>query len=319
MFHSFEHKILKKLKESSFKETCVFICCSGGKDSMALLELFSSLKKTLKLEIFTIHISHGFSKNVEQDSYREKVLDFVKDMSEKKQALFLSNKKEDIYLKSESDLRAFRYEKIQNLIASLSLKKPYWIALGHHSQDLLETRLIRLIRGTGVQGLESMKEWNAPYFRPLLCEDENEIKKYLVDKKVPWMEDPSNKDLEVLRNWIRHDWLVRLEERKKGSVYALSRSLELLNSKKALSIKKSDVSCVFLDEGGLDTRKFLSLHYEEKKYCLVTYLYKKGIKNYTQSHILEILKRLESPRKCKSFKVLNCHWRVDESKIFINH
>ena len=125
-------------------------------------------------------------------------------------------------LAGEAALRDFRHSRLDSLRRE---KRAQWTALAHHSEDLLETRLIRLIRGCGETGLAAMKPLDPPLLRPFLSVMREEIKDYALSYKLSWAEDPGNQDKRFLRNWLRNQWLPDLEKKRPGGVRRLAASL----------------------------------------------------------------------------------------------
>jgi tRNA(Ile)-lysidine synthase len=86
------------------------------------------------------------------------------------------------------------------------------ILIAHTRDDMLETALMRVLRGSGPQGLAAMPISRGRILRPLLFVSRSEILKYLADKNVPWREDSTNTDIAFLRNRIRHRLVPLLNE-----------------------------------------------------------------------------------------------------------
>ena len=78
------------------------------------------------------------------------------------------------------------------------------IALAHHRNDLAETVIFQLARGTGFTGLGGIRPVSGRVIRPLLALGAEEIRAYLAEKEIPWREDATNLEDEAYRNRIRH-------------------------------------------------------------------------------------------------------------------
>ena len=78
------------------------------------------------------------------------------------------------------------------------------IALGHTLEDQAETVLMRLLSGSGPAGLAAMRPWSPPWWRPLLGLERGALRAWLRQEGHAWREDPSNQDLSILRNRVRH-------------------------------------------------------------------------------------------------------------------
>lgn len=247
-----------------------------------------------------VHIHHGKGSSSQQTRYRNSVAKFVGEFSKNNQIDFYLVKNDGDPLHSEAELREFRYRSINAIIKK---HKYDLVVLAHQREDQLETRIIRLIRGTGPQGLVAMSVVDEPYWRPLLHTTRLEIKAYAIRNKLKWVEDPSNKSVEPMRNWVRHELLPLIESKRKGAIMAIDRSLQNLaeyiveNKKEAPSV--------------LNRKEMLNMTVAERKQYLASYLHKQGVTNYSLSHINEILKRLNTRRKSFSFRVSRQMWNVD--------
>ncbi len=87
-----------------------------------------------------------------------------------------------------------------------------WIATGHHHDDQIETLLMNLYSGCGIQGLGSISEFNGPFIRPLLRFGRNDILAFLQRGQLVYRTDSSNSDSRFLRNLIRNQLLPTIQE-----------------------------------------------------------------------------------------------------------
>ena len=306
-------KDLKPLSEDKF-----LLGVSGGLDSMALLIIFCHFRKHFGFSFSVVNIHHGPSDNQTVLDYRFNSWNFVKEVCQREEIVFLSNyngEEQDLFFKqfpevltSENDFRSLRRKKISQLCKEQSFK---WTVFAHHQEDLLETRLIRLIRGAGLFGLEAMSFKSDGVLRPLLKVSQKELREYLKTKEQGWVDDPSNDDDKYLRNWIRKKWLPQLEEKQPGAVQCLSRSLDLILE----SNRDQPVLLSCIREGEIILSEFLLLSAEHKSQALATYMRDQGLKNYGLSHIKELLKRLDSEKKSLTFQLLGRSWSVDAGRM----
>lgn len=330
------HQTLKKFKEQNVQHKKMIVGVSGGLDSMALMSLLQELSSVCKLELFIAHAHHGQTGDKKIKSYRDKAKKLVLQACAKNQ-LALASFKSKKELNSEEEFRNFRLREFKKLLLK---KKAHLIVLAHNQNDLLETRLINLIRGSGPQGLQSMSFYQAPFLRPLLDFSREEIKKYAKACKIAFVEDPSNKDNSYLRNWIRNKWLKDLEKKRSGSVKSLSRSLDIIansvespprfqplsNSNKPLphsivSIENlsSHIKTVppskLLTSKGIDRKAFLELSPADQKRVLASYMRRLNLSHYGQSHIQELLKHNQRLEKNFQVKLLKKTWLFTKDKI----
>lgn len=295
-----EHRIFRLLKAHKMEGADILVAVSGGADSMGLLYVLKELESALKLKIRVAHIHHGPG---EWKAFRDRAEKMVRQAcGHLKVPLTVVHSDQE--LRSEQELRRFRRN------ALLELAAGSWIFTGHHLQDLLETRLIRLIRGTGPQGLRAISIRSKPWFRPWLTTTTQEIRQELAGKHQDFWEDPSNRDLGPLRNWIRQEWLPALESKRPGALRALGRSLE--NLAKA---KDEKLDQVFLAPGVLSRGLFHALGASQKQQVLARCLLNVVGLNYSSGQIEEIKKRLDNPKNQHSFRMRNSLWQVNAEQI----
>lgn len=96
------------------------------------------------------------------------------------------------------------------------------IATAHHADDVIETVLINLVRGTGWRGVSSLRETKR-YRRPLLEWSKTDIVQYALEHGLSWHEDCTNEDLRFLRNYLRHGIVPRFSSEERRAVLTLAR------------------------------------------------------------------------------------------------
>ena len=104
--------------------------------------------------------------------------------------------------------RELRYEWFEKIRQENNYK---YIATAHHKNDVAETMLINLVKGTGLAGLHGIANKNGNVIRPLLCFKSAEINDYVNENNVPFRKDLSNSDTKYTRNLIRHQIIPELE------------------------------------------------------------------------------------------------------------
>ena len=183
----------------------IYVGYSGGPDSTALLHLLHSNNIT---NIEAIHINHNLSSN------SAKWESHCKQMA-KKLGIRCHVESVEIIIDGgglESAARKARYK-----IFTKYLQEGDQILLGHHSNDVAETFLLRLFRGTGVDGLESLNVkrgvGDGYLIRPLINLTKEEIMMYLKEKNISYIKDESNFEQEQDRNYIRNNIIPSIENR----------------------------------------------------------------------------------------------------------
>ena len=300
-----DHHVWKLLKHHGLLEKKILVSLSGGVDSVAL---FLSLLKTHdKSSLGVFHFHHGVGEN---QIYRDEALLFCEKLTGRCQVPFFFEKAKGA-LKSEADFREARFAAIESVKNQHNFAI---VALGHHRDDLLETRLMRLIRGTGGQGLASMREWDQGVFRPFLSRGKSELEKYVAAENASVLVDPSNQNLDPLRNWLREEWLPQLETRSMGSVAVLARSLETIVDEISIHGDLLSSQEEFHSQG-LQRSFYLTLTHSEQKRLLAQYLFALGKRDFSQSHIEEIQKRLDNSQKVITFQVAGLIWEINAQQI----
>lgn len=194
------------LKNNLFqKEDRVLVAVSGGIDSIVLLDLLIRCRQRLKIQLGVVHLNHGIrGKAALADQH------LVKRMVNELKLPFHT-------LKCAVDKFA-REHKLSLEEAGHQLRKKFFddlakqegyskIATGHHLDDQAETVLMRLLSGTGLQGLAGIRLLRGNWVRPLLFTSREEIVNYAGERNLRYREDLTNKDLSIIRNKIRHQLL----------------------------------------------------------------------------------------------------------------
>lgn len=302
-----DHEVWKWVKHYSLQDQKILVALSGGSDSVALLKVLSKIHRKELLGACYFH--HGEDSNQE---YRKEAQVFCEQLCAQLGVKFYALKASEL-AKSEAQYRELRYEALERLKTQEGF---VLLALGHHRDDLLETRLLRLIRGTGAQGLVAMNVYDRGLFRPLLEVSKSELVDYLGQEHLQALEDPSNQNLDPLRNWLRGEWLRALEERSSGAIGALARSLETIAQEIARRPVGDllEINGAYRDSGILRSF-YLTLSPIEQRRLLAQYLFALGKRDFSQSHLEEIQKRLDKSQKVITFKVGGCHWEVNAEQI----
>ncbi|MFN8791277.1 MAG: tRNA lysidine(34) synthetase TilS [Bdellovibrionales bacterium] len=278
----------------------LLLCVSGGADSIALFQVFKDLP--VKFEIF--HAHHGPSPNQDLLAYRDQAATGVQTLAKQAGVPFHFVKSSE-RLTSEKSLRDFRWA----FLKSWHLKNPRGlIVTAHHSEDLLETRILRLIRGTGPQGLVAMPVWKSPFFRPFLDVSCEELRTFLNEIGASWCEDPSNQDPAYLRNWLRGTWLPQLERRRPGSLKRWAQTLESLASQVRPERLRHE----------LRIAEYRSLSEPQQLAALANLLKSQGVLDFSLGQLREVQKRLDSPQRHLTFKMAKAQWSVNAERIAVS-
>jgi tRNA(Ile)-lysidine synthase len=204
------------------------VALSGGADSVSLLRALLELRSELGVVLKVVHFNHGI-RGADSDADEE----FVKALAERFELEFIrSSGDTKTYAKQnglslETAARVLRYEFFMQTIENGAVNK---IATAHTLDDQAETLLLRLVRGTGLQGMCGIHtETQEGIVRPLLCVHRAEVEAYLQQLGQEWREDHSNEDVRHMRNRMRHELMPMLARDYNPKVKdALARTSDLL-------------------------------------------------------------------------------------------
>ena len=210
------------------KEKKLLLAISGGIDSMVLLHLLHKLK-------FDIIVAHcNFSlRDTESDADE----DFVKSTCESLNIPYYIQKFDtkqfasDYKLSIQLAARKLRYDWFSELLTD---KKIDYVLTAHHLDDEIETFLINLTRGTGLEGLTGIPAKNEKTIRPLLKFSREQIENFAKENNIKWREDSSNASNKYLRNKLRHDVVPILKELNPSFMNSFQNTLNNLKQSQSL-------------------------------------------------------------------------------------
>ncbi len=218
----------------------VIVGVSAGVDSMVLLHLFNALRQDLSLSLIVAHLNHGIRPReavrefhlVQNESLRLNLPFEYQEFNAKE-----FQKLNKISLQEAARQGRFRF--FQELQKKYSGTK---IALGHHADDQVETLLLGLFRGSGLQGLKGMLPIRSGgIIRPLLETWKEEIESVAHEHAIPFLTDSSNLKMDYLRNRLRL-YLIPLIEKEfqKGFRKSLLKTSILLRDEDDFIAKESE-------------------------------------------------------------------------------
>tara|TARA_Y100001933_G_scaffold67387_1_gene67863 strand:- start:7871 stop:9175 length:1305 start_codon:yes stop_codon:yes gene_type:complete len=226
--------VLKRFKEHIEKrfpfllEDDFLLACSGGVDSVVLAHLCQALKMDFSL----VHCNFKLRGKDSDGDQR-----FVEELAHRLNKPFLVRAFDTLgYINQHGGsvqmaARELRYAWFSELLQN---KEGAYVLTAHHADDDLETFLINLARGTGIDGLTGIPEQNGGVVRPLLPFCRNDIVGYAKKNGIAWREDRSNTDTKYLRNKIRHQLIGGLKELHPTFLENFQRTQEHLSDSSAL-------------------------------------------------------------------------------------
>ena len=187
------------------KNDRILVAVSGGKDSVALLDILSKLQDDLDFSLALAHVNHHLRKDSNKDAL------FVERLTKKYGCAFYC---EGIFITKgnrslEEKAREARYEALEKMRRQA---KADTIAVAHTKDDNAETLIFRFLGGSALHGLSGIQAVNGTIIRPLLCLTRADIDHYIHENRLEFREDPTNKNNEFTRNRIRNILIPMLQK-----------------------------------------------------------------------------------------------------------
>ena len=226
MFAEFKAHI--KLNFPNLFKDRILLACSSGIDSMVMTHLCQKLNLNITLAHCNFCL-RGHESNLDEAfvvdyASKQDILVFSKQFDTQS---FVDNSKYSIQMAA----RELRY----NWFQSLSEQHQFSCVLtAHHADDNLETFLINLSRGSGLDGLVGIPEKNGLFLRPLLPFSKDQILQYAQKHQIEWREDSSNVSLKYQRNQLRHKLVTVLKEIYPNILESLTKTQSHLEASKEL-------------------------------------------------------------------------------------
>ncbi len=213
MIASFDRLLAQSWPPDEWDDVGVMIAVSGGPDSVALLRAMVRIRPTDRGQLAVAHFNHGLRG---QESVADE--QFVVELCRELEVACVVGHAEKPLAESARDgieaaARTARYDFFVRTAERLGAR---YLATGHTADDQVETILHRILRGTGIGGLEGMPRVRllspaVTLIRPMLGIRRDTVYEYLAALGQPYRSDSSNANVGFTRNRIRHDLLPRLE------------------------------------------------------------------------------------------------------------
>ncbi len=216
---TFTNEIYNFIIENSMLESGdgVVVGVSGGADSICLLLALHELKERLEIgRLVVVHVNHMI-RGTEADE--DEV--FVEELCKKNNIEFVTFHKDIPVYASANKLtieeagRMFRYECFEKTLEEYSCNK---IAVAHNKNDLAETVIFNIIRGTGLKGISGIMPVRGNVIRPILGMTRGNIEEYLAKREQSFRVDSTNSELDYTRNKIRHLIIPAMEDINSGAI-----------------------------------------------------------------------------------------------------
>lgn len=283
------------LKNISENETVV-AAISGGADSMALLDLLVKIKAQKNINVICTHVNHGVRKNsIKEEAY---VKNYCQIHNVVFEVLHIKNYGDDNF---HDEARQKRYAFFEKMVKKHNAK---YLFTAHHADDLIETILMRLVRGSSLKGYAGFEEVTNKdgyiLMRPLIRINKEEIVKYCKKNKIKFVTDESNTKDKYTRNRFRKYIIKPLKKECKNlnaktiqfseSLLEAERYIEKVTSEKRNKLLKDNVIIVdkLNSEDMIIRKRIINLLLEQT--------YKANINRVNNKHVDSILKLIISDK-----------------------
>ena len=296
--------VLEDIKKQIKAETVV-LATSGGPDSMCLLNL---IKQNTNLKIICAHVNHKLREESEEEAIMVK--DYCTSNNITYEYFEITNYKGNI----ENYAREKRYEFFEKILKKYNSK---YLLTAHHGDDLIETILMKIIRGNldNLVGFKKItKRENYYIYRPLITKTKEDILNYCKNNNIKYSIDKTNFEDTYTRNRIRKYILPELKKENKNihqNFIKLSNKIEeyedYINKETQNKIKEIYKNEIINIKKLNNEEKIIK---EKILYKILKTVYKKDIKFIKQKHINSIINTI-------SKKKPNIILSLPLSKIFI--
>lgn len=241
------------------------VAVSGGVDSVALLDI---LHKQPGLELIVAHFDHG----IRTDSGKDRQL--VEDLAQNYGMRFFYREAKLGAGVSEAMAREARYKFLKKVVNENSALA---IVTAHHQDDVLETAILNMLRGTGRKGLSSLKS-NDEIIRPLLSVPKQNLINYAKINNLEWREDSTNTDTSYLRNYIRHNVLSKFSDKDKKNL--IQKLNDLKDTNQELDKLLNEILINQIVDGQVNRQWYVQLPHGLAKEFMAGWLRSEGIRDF---------------------------------------
>ena len=282
------------------KGDIIIIGCSSGPDSMALTDMLLKVRDKYSLFLVLAHVNHNVRReSMEEEAFLQQYCIDNKIIFEK---MMIEKYGDDNF---HNEARLIRYNFFESLVEKYNAN---YLMTAHHGDDLIETVLMRLVRGSNLNGYSGFKEivdkGNYKIARPLIYYTKDELRKYCKDNNVKFYDDSSNFKDTYTRNRYRKYILPFLKEEDKSvhkKFLKFSRSLSDANTY-ITKVRDKAIDRVLKDDNIIISELLKEDYFIQREilYYLLEYFYQDDLILLNDKHI-ELLFKLINSRKVNTF------------------
>jgi len=265
------------------------IAVSGGVDSVSLLH---ALQKHSGYKWVVAHFDHGIREDSSED--RKLVQELARDYG-----LSFVYKEGQLGAKtSEAEARDARYQFLRHVQAASGARG---LITAHHQDDVLETAIINLLRGTGRKGLTALRS-SHDLVRPMLDIPKRDLIAFAQANGLVWREDTTNVELDYLRNYIRHKIVPRFDDQSRTRLWQVINDLRFTNEE----LDRLLVTQLHLqsDGGQLEREYFVQLPYSVSREVMAAWLRAHGVADFDGKTLERLVIAAKTGNNGQQFDVL---------------
>jgi tRNA(Ile)-lysidine synthase len=287
-YHSLLRKVitLQRKTKPIPPNSAILVAFSGGIDSSSLAVALQRLKEPLKIKrLALLHINHLLRG---EESYRDE--NFARSFAQKYSLELFVERVDVPSLAKErgGNIEAVAREERYRLFEEVRKREGFdLVATAHHLGDLVETIILWLTRGTGLEGLLGFEPKEGNIIRPFYLATRQEIEDFAKKQAIEWVEDSTNYDLSLARNRIRHRVVPELKAINPNLEESVLRMREILKEENEILEKLVQTALLKVKEEGREG--FLKLEPALQR-RVVMKLY--GVKNFKEvSRVINRIKK----------------------------
>jgi tRNA(Ile)-lysidine synthase len=264
--------------------------------------LLNVVSKQKGVELIVAHLDHG----IREDSKLDQQL--VKDLADQYGLKFETKSIALGSNISEQLAREARYEFLSNVMRD---NNALAIITAHHSDDVIETSIFNLLRGTGRKGVTSLR--SSDYLiRPLLGVSKEQIKQYAMEHNLVWREDSTNKDLKYSRNQIRYKLAKNDDQFAVDKLKSQISSLKLTNE--LLDKEIDDLLVSMTKDQRLDRYKFINLPHKLALELMAHWLRKNNLNSFDTKFLNKLVVAAKTYKHGSKFSINKAAYLLVETK-----
>lgn len=263
------------------------VAVSGGVDSMVLLDILS---RRPELKLTVAHLDHGIRDDSGED------FQLVRSVADTLSVPLVGLEANLGAKTSEAKAREVRYEFLRKVQKDTNGDG---IITAHHQDDVIETAMLNIMRGTGRKGLTSIS--SSDVIRPLLSVPKSELIDYAAQRGLAWREDSTNSDQKYLRNYVRHNYVTQLTPQKREELVGI------INELGATNIELDSLLLKYMEDQPvkdlIDRQWFNHLPHNVSREVLATWLRTNGIRDFDSKALERLVVAAKTGQNGKTFPV----------------